>query len=225
LCLGVAAATAGLSTVFQWRVDTGGDAPPGFIRFVAHGFQVAPGRWLIALALTALVWVVLYLLNRDSFVALTAIAIAAAGLGVSIWAVSDFGADAWEPLVASTAWLALALLVAGTQWGADGRPRPVVVEVFRDFRFSHFLTTSFVGFLWSLAIAASVTSIFGAAIEYFHRESVLFGLLVAVIAFVFALIWLLVVRLFLEAIVVLFRIYDELRASNTQESGAMAPGE
>lgn len=213
LLLAAAPVVTGLTTVFEWRRLEGAEAP-GFLYLYNVGWELQQGRWLIALSLAGLLWALMFFFNRDLFIALTGVGLAAAALGVTIWAVNEFGTNALESLAASSVWLAIALFVLGVQWWAEGHSRPVVVEIFHDFRFSHFLTTSFVGLLWSLGMAAATTGVFATLIEYWHQDSLVFGVLAGLVALAIAIVWLLWMRLLLEAIVVLFRIYGELRSIN-----------
>jgi hypothetical protein len=207
--LAAAAVATALSSVIEWERITTFNGPQWWV-----GWELEQGRWLIAICLAALVWVVVYLIRRDAFTALASVGFAISGLSVGLWAVDDFGSNAVEPVIAASVWVAISLVVLGEWWWADGHKQPIVITIFSDFRFTHFLATSLIGLLWVLGMAASTASIFWVAIESMHEESVLTGLLAALVALVLAIIWLLWFRLILETIAVLFRIYGELRSSN-----------
>ena len=202
--------------MFPWERLEGTEAPPGFIRYEPVGYELQEGRWLIAVALAGLFWTIVYTRSRNLYIALAALGLASGGIGVSITAIGEYGFDAVEPLIASAAWFAAALLVLWLQWWEDGRSCLVVMEIFGDFEFDHFLTTGFVGLLWALALASSVVGVFVAAIEVGHDESVVIGLVAGGVTVLGSIVWLLLVRLLLETVVVLFRIYGEIYFGNAR---------
>ena len=187
------------------------DAPLGYFRYAPAGYQILAGRWLLAVSIAGLVWVLVYLRNRNSYTAVASVGLAGSGVGISVWAVSDYGLDSAEPLVASLIWLVAATSVLLLQWWEEGHWRPVVVEIFGDFDLEEFLTSSFVGLLWALAMAAAVTGVCASVVFGWYDDSPLIGVLAGLVALGAAIVALLVVRLILESVVVVFRIYGTVR--------------
>jgi hypothetical protein len=214
--LALTALLTAVATAFPWERLEGTAAPPGYVRYEPSGYELESGRWLVAVALAGAVWAFVYLRGRNVYVALAAVALAAGGVGISLAAIAQYGLDAVEPLVASLAWIVAALLVLWLQWWEDGHSLPVVVEIFGNFEFDEFLTTGFVGLLWALALASAVAGVFYGFAEYWHDESLSIGLLAAGLAVLASIVWLLVVRLVLETVVVLFRIYGEIYIGNAR---------
>jgi Domain of unknown function (DUF4282) len=110
---------------------------------------------------------------------------------------------------------------SSVQTGPQRPPRRGFFEALMDTRFDSLITPSLIRFLYVVAIVILALGTLGAVIAGF-AESAGSGILLLILAPIGALLYLIVIRLWLELIVVVFKIRDaaEEVASNTRRPTA-----
>ena len=199
---------AGLSAFLNWHSLPGGRVT---------GIDTTEGTVLLAAGLAAPLWATFMSIRTNGYTALANLGFATAALGATISASeSDYVGVSVAAITLASVWTVVAVAALVVAWWLEGFGAPIFFRVLDDFHFTRFLMTSFVGLLWVLSLAGALWTVFYVFDESIHRdEGYGRAILLCVVSFVPVFIGLLLIRLYLELSVVLFRIYERLGGSNS----------